>query len=115
MIDQIPEAAAQIAFLPAAQIAFLPAVQVVFLPTGLGAGSQDLALAYLGPGAGLAALGALIAVAGVGVTTIFGLVWYPVREIRRKLKESRNGGRKASRSQADSDRESSPDSPSGSS
>ena len=107
MIDQIPEAAAQIAFLPAAQ--------VVFLPTGLGAGPQDLALAYLGPGAGLAALGALIAVAGVGVTTIFGLVWYPVREICRKLKESRDGGRKASRSQAASDRESSPDSPSGSS
>ncbi len=72
-------------------------------------------LAYIGPGAGLGALGALIAVAGIGATTIFGLVWYPVREIRRKLREWRNDVAKPSRSQVVPDRESPPDSSSGSS
>lgn len=98
MIDQLPEAACQIS-----------------LASGAWSSPEDLALAYLGPGAGLAAIGALIAVAGVGATTIFGLVWYPVREIRRKLRESRNDVAKSSRAQTVRDRESSSDSSSGSS
>lgn len=97
MIDQLPEAASQISL----------ASGVWTSASGAWSSPEDLVLAYIGPGAGLAAIGALIAVAGVGATTIFGLVWYPVREIRRKLRESRNDVAKSSRSQVvpDTDRE----------
>lgn len=41
------------------------------------------AIAYIGPGAGIGAVGSLIAVAGAGVLTLIGLVWYPVRQLLR--------------------------------
>ena len=41
------------------------------------------AMAYIGPGAGLSAIGAVLAaVAGIFVA-LFGFVWYPVRRIIR--------------------------------
>lgn len=46
-------------------------------------------LVYIGPGAGLAALGSLLAVIGAGVLTTVGLLWYPVRQAFRKLRARR--------------------------
>lgn len=45
--------------------------------------TQELLVAYIGPGAGLAAIGALLAVGGVMFTSLVGLVWYPFRQARR--------------------------------
>lgn len=47
--------------------------------------AQELLVAYIGPGAGLAAIGALLAVGGVMFTSLVGLVWYPFRQARRWL------------------------------
>lgn len=46
-------------------------------------------LAYIGPGAGLAAFGSLLTVLGAAVLMVVGLVWYPVRQALRKLQARR--------------------------
>ena len=45
---------------------------------------QGIILAYMGPGPGLAAIGALLAVGGVGLTMLIGLIWYPVKQALRQ-------------------------------
>ena len=47
---------------------------------------SGIVLVYMGPGAGLAAVGALLAVIGVAGMTVVGLVWYPIRQTLRKLR-----------------------------
>jgi len=39
---------------------------------------------YIGPGSGLSALGALLAVIVGLITTIFGLLWYPIKRFFAK-------------------------------
>ena len=53
------------------------------------------ALAYIGPGAGLSALGALLALIGVVFLAIVGFIWYPVKRILRRRKSSRSNKSKA--------------------
>ncbi len=53
-------------------------VVVVVLP--------EAALAYVGPGSGLTMLGALAAVIGAVLFTFFGIVLWPLRYLRRRLK-----------------------------
>jgi len=66
-------------------------------PTGLTAvqlaavmlGSLGLAtpvMAYVGPGAGLTAIGIPVALIGGLVLAIIGFVWYPLRRLRRNRK-----------------------------
>ena len=59
------------------------------------------ALAYIGPGAGLTAIGSVLAFFGVIILLIAGFVWYPVKRFIR--------GRR--RRRAPSESESAPDSP----
>lgn len=40
-------------------------------------------LGYLGPGAGLSAVGALLAVVAAIVVALIGFVWYPMRRLMR--------------------------------
>ena len=47
----------------------------------------SLGLAYVGPGAGMTAIGAVIALAGSVVLGIVGFIWYPIRRLRRALKQ----------------------------
>lgn len=42
------------------------------------------AVAYIGPGAGLSAIGSLIALIGAIVVAIFGFLWYPLKRLMRK-------------------------------
>jgi hypothetical protein len=44
------------------------------------------AMAYIGPGAGLGVLGALLAMLGGVVVTLFGIVLLPIRLLRRRRK-----------------------------
>ena len=49
------------------------------------------AQAYIGPGAGLSAIGTLIGVVGAVLLAIVGFVWYPVKRMlkgRKKAKEN---------------------------
>lgn len=48
------------------------------------------ALAYVGPGAGLSAIGVLVALLGTLALAIVGFVWYPLKRLFRKV-ASREG------------------------
>jgi uncharacterized membrane protein len=48
------------------------------------------AQAYIGPGAGLSALGALAAVAAAVVVALFGLVLFPIRMLVISLRRARH-------------------------
>ncbi len=50
--------------------------------------SNLLVLSYVGPGAGLTAFGALLAVIAGVVLTFVGFVWYPLRRFLKKMKKS---------------------------
>ena len=52
--------------------------------------SPNLALAYIGPGAGLGAIGTFLAVIGATLLLIVGFVWYPVKRLLRWLKARKN-------------------------
>lgn len=39
--------------------------------------------AYVGPGAGLSAIGSVLAVAGALVLGVVGFIWYPIKRLRR--------------------------------
>jgi len=43
-----------------------------------------ITFSYIGPGSGLSALGALLAVIAGLITTIFGLLWYPIKRFLGK-------------------------------
>jgi len=47
------------------------------------------ALAYIGPGAGLSAIGSLIALIAAVFLGIVGFIWYPVKRMLRRRKEKR--------------------------
>ena len=42
------------------------------------------ALAYIGPGAGLSAIGTAVAVVGAFLLLIVGFVWYPIKRLLRR-------------------------------
>lgn len=53
--------------------------------------APDAAAAYVGPGAGLSALGSILAFVGVVLLLVVGFVWYPVKRLLRRMKERRAG------------------------
>ena len=59
----------------------------------LGTLPSAVCLAYIGPGAGLSAIGALIALVFAIIVAIFGFVWYPIRRIMKgRRRNSENDG-----------------------
>ena len=46
--------------------------------------------AYIGPGAGLAAIGSLLVLVAAVLLTIVGFVWFPLQRLVKKLKKRRN-------------------------
>jgi hypothetical protein len=47
------------------------------------------ALAYIGPGAGVSAIGTVIALVGAVLLAILGFVWYPIKRLRSKPKKNK--------------------------
>lgn len=47
----------------------------------------DSAVAYIGPGAGMSAIGVFLAVVAGVIVAAFGFVWYPVKRLMRKIKK----------------------------
>jgi uncharacterized membrane protein len=62
----------------------LAAIAVVALAT-----ASLPALAYIGPGAGITAIGTFFGVIGAVILLIVGFLWYPVKRMLRKRKQSR--------------------------
>lgn len=62
------------------------------------AGFAAAAEAYIGPGAGLTAIGTVLALIGAVVLAVFGFVWYPIKRLMARLRAKRadtgNGGKK---------------------
>lgn len=46
-----------------------------------------VALAYVGPGAGLGAIGTVLALIGAVLLAVFGFVWYPIKRMLAKRRE----------------------------
>jgi len=55
------------------------------------------AMAYIGPGAGLTAIGSLLALIAGILLAIVGFVWYPIRRLRRRMR-ARKGALAAEKS-----------------
>jgi hypothetical protein len=49
------------------------------------------AVAYIGPGTGLSAIGAFLAVVAGIIVALFGFVWYPIKRLLRRKKPSEGG------------------------
>jgi hypothetical protein len=61
---------------------------VCFWAFALGLTLSDTAFAYIGPGAGLSAIGTVIALIGAILLAIVGFVWYPVKRMLQKRKRA---------------------------
>ena len=61
-------------------------IKVINLPALILFGLIKFSFTYIGPGVGLSALGALLAVIGGVAATIFGLLWYPIKRFLKKKK-----------------------------
>jgi len=49
-----------------------------------------LAHAYVGPGAGLSAIGSVLALVGATLLLIVGFVWYPIKRLLKRRKGNRS-------------------------
>jgi hypothetical protein len=47
-------------------------------------------LAYIGPGAGLSAIGAFLAIVAFLIVALFGFVWYPIKRLLRMRRSRRD-------------------------
>lgn len=47
----------------------------------------SVATAYMGPGAGISAIGSVLAIIAVVFVAIFGFLWYPLKRLLRKSKK----------------------------
>ncbi len=48
--------------------------------------------AYIGPGAGISAIGTVVALLSAVALMLVGFVWYPLKRLRRKLRQAKDGG-----------------------
>jgi uncharacterized membrane protein YidH (DUF202 family) len=74
----------------------LKALPLVAVPLVVAAATlvlPDPALAYVGPGAGLTAIGTVLALLGALCLALVGFVWYPVKRLMRRRPEDRAPGK----------------------
>lgn len=69
----------------------LAAAAIASLPVG--------AQAYVGPGAGLTAIGTMIAFAAAVVLALVGFIWYPMKRMMKRRSDARNAQGPATGSQ----------------
>ena len=49
---------------------------------------QQPAMAYVGPGTGIAALGAMLAIIAGVIVALFGFLWFPIKRIMNQRKQA---------------------------
>lgn len=57
--------------------------------------SPVTAFAYIGPGAGLSAIGTVLALIGAVLLALFGFIWYPVKRLIAKRRARTAAAREA--------------------
>ena len=62
---------------------------IVEMTAKFASGDLSLVVAYIGLGPGLASIGALLVVGGAIITMLVGLVWYPVKQVLRRMRTRR--------------------------
>ena len=50
--------------------------------------APSAAQAYIGPGAGLSAIGSFLAVGAAVLLAIVGFIWYPIKRLLRKVRKA---------------------------
>ena len=50
---------------------------------------EGIVMAYIGPGAGLASIGALLTLIGAVGLMVLGFIWYPVKRVLQKWRARR--------------------------
>ncbi len=78
-------------------------LSVLALTAGLLLAAAE-AQAYIGPGAGLSAIGAVIAVVAAMMLAVVGFVWYPVKRLMRRRGAAKSDAAKNAPQQANADR-----------
>ena len=53
--------------------------------------APNAAQAYVGPGAGLSAIGSFLAVGAAVLLAIVGFIWYPIKRLLRKVRKAPAG------------------------
>ena len=61
---------------------------MAFLTIAWSCFASQSAIAYIGPGAGLSAIGVLLAIMVGIVVAIVGFVWYPIKRLMRRLRRA---------------------------
>lgn len=56
-----------------------------------------VAMAYVGPGAGLSAIGTVLALIGAVFLGVFGFLWYPIKRLLAKRRERAEAKKEASK------------------
>jgi hypothetical protein len=71
--------------------------RTLFLPVAIVLLQPLTAMAYIGPGAGLSAIGAALALVGAILLGIVGFLWYPIKRLmkRRKAVQGEDGADQA--------------------
>ena len=64
-----------------------PLAIIVLLVLALLFINPHVALAYIGPGAGLSAIGIVIAITAAILLAIIGFFWYPIKRLIAKIKK----------------------------
>jgi len=59
----------------------------------LGLALPHIAYAYVGPGAGISAIGTFVAMIGAIILLIVGFVWFPVKRLLRSRKKSKTANK----------------------
>ena len=62
---------------------------LIFVVGATLAAGPGTALAYVGPGAGLSAIGSLLALVAAVLLAIVGFVWYPGKRLARRRRKAR--------------------------
>jgi hypothetical protein len=64
----------------------MPKFFFLVLMTAAVALAPSSAFAYVGPGAGLSALGSLVSLLAAAGLAVLGFVWYPIRRLLRRIR-----------------------------
>jgi hypothetical protein len=62
--------------------------------------APSVAHAYVGPGAGITAIGSLIALVGAVLLAIVGFVWFPIKRLMRSRAAKANASSESGRAEA---------------
>jgi hypothetical protein len=68
-------------------MSLLPILSIIFITLMMAV--PQVAIAYIGPGAGIAAIGTVLALIGGILLAILAFIWYPIKRLLAKIKKKK--------------------------